>query len=160
MIVEKQLEQIITDAIREDGVYYCGPWQSCEDGMVKGDEPAHTGAVISVLVAPRRMDSYAGGIPEVVAEIPVEISCAMSTDCDPTGVDLLGLYERAAAKVWTWVRDCNCEVRTDLTVSHDGADVFVPGGVMQTSGTPPTYSAASRLWFWNIGFTIKGIIKE
>lgn len=160
MMIEQMLEAKIVEAIRQDGVYYSRAWDVTEDGAVKGDEPASTGAVVSVNVSPRQMDSYSGGVEYVAAEFPVSISLAMSADADPTGAALIGLYERVASVVWDWVKDVDCVAETALTLTRDGVEVFTPGGVMQTSGSAPTYSSAARMWVCSLSFTVRGIIKE
>lgn len=160
MILEQKLEQQIVDAVRADGldgVYYSGAWDEALAGDVKGDE-GDAVAVVSVTVSPRQMADYGGGVDFVEADIPVTISCSVGGDTDPTGTTLLALYTRAAEKVWSWVKCVTAEQDSDLTVVVDEDEIFSPGGVMQSSGKPPT--CVRGVWSWEISFVVKGIIKE
>lgn len=160
MIVEREIERQIIQAFREDGygVYYSGAWTEPQAGEVKGDEDDDA-CVVAVTVAPRRMTDYSGGYELVEAEIPVSVSCSVSTDADPTGAQLMSLYERISKKIWSWVKGVHTGDHNELVVADGEGLAFEPGGVQQSEGVPPTYSAAAHIWSWRLGFNVKGIIK-
>lgn len=164
MILEQQLERQIIAAVKTDdeSVYYSGAWSQTETGDVKGAESSTTGAVVTVTVSPRVMDTYGGGVDEVAADFGVAINCAISADADPTGAQMLTLWQSVSSKVWSWVKNQTSEQTTELTVFDAPTNrvIFSPGGVMSNGGTAPTWVAQAHMWTWSISFTVKGIITE
>lgn len=162
MIIEREIESQIIQALRSpglDAVMFSGAWTSAESGSVKGEEDESAVAVMSVTVSPRFMETYAGGYGDVVADIPVNVSFAVSAESDPTGALMIAAYESASARIWHWVKTVDAQTESDLAVvGDDGSAMFSPGGVMSGGGTPPVYSSAARMWSWSIQFNIKGII--
>lgn len=159
MIVEQKLEQQIVAAISSayPDVYYSPSWGVAQSGDVKGDEPVNTGAVVAITVSQMRTPTYCEG-SNLEVEIPVEISCSVAAEADPTGELLFALYERTSGRVWDWVRFQTAEVETELTVFDGDSVAFAPGGVARDGGQPPVYGGAARMWTWSIAFTVKGIL--
>lgn len=163
MIIEKQLEKQIIDALKSDcqiPVYFSGAWDSAGVGEVRGDE-GDAKTVCAVTVSPRSMPEYGNVVRAVVADLNVQIDVAQVVEDDAQGVKVLELWEVFAPVVWSWVKGTRVGGLNELTIeSGEGKPSFHPGGVQQTGGTAPAYDSQRGMWTFSISFTVRGIVRD